>query len=59
VIDLLRAAAHPRLIGSFPATKRVVSHRLRITDAAELDGSVEALLAEAYETVGPGTRGLH
>jgi Domain of unknown function (DUF5655) len=59
VIDLTRSAEHPCLIGSFASTKRVVSHRLRIADGAQLDASVAALLREAYETVGPGTRGLH
>jgi Domain of unknown function (DUF5655) len=56
-IDLLREAEHPCLIAAFPTTKRVVTHRLRITDAAQLDDSIAALLAEAYEDVGPGTRG--
>ena len=56
-IDLLREAEHPSLIAAFPTTKRVVTHRLRITDAAQLDDSIAALLAEAYEDVGPGTRG--
>ena len=56
-IDLLREAEHPCLIAAFHTTKRVVTHRLRITDAAQLDDSIAALLAEAYEDVGPGTRG--
>jgi hypothetical protein len=34
----------------------VVTNRLRITDADQLDDSIAALLREAYETVGPGTR---
>jgi len=56
-IDLLREAEHPCLIAAFHTTKRVITHRLRITDANQLDDSVAALLAEAYEDVGPGTRG--
>ena len=56
VIDLLREAEHPCLVAAFPTTKRVVSHRLRIDDPAQLDESVRALLREAYEEVGPGTR---
>jgi hypothetical protein len=56
VVDLLREADHPCLIGSFSSTKRVVSHRLRITEPTQLDEKLAALLAEAYSDVGPGTR---
>ena len=56
-IDLLREAENPCLIAAFNTTKRVITHRLRITDDAQLDDSIAALLAEAYEDVGPGTRG--
>jgi hypothetical protein len=55
-IDLLREAEHPRLLAAFHTTKRVVTHRLRITDADQLDDSIQALLQEAYDDVGPGTR---
>ncbi len=57
VIDLLRTAEHPLLLAAFPTTKKVVSHRLRIEDESQLDESIAALLAEAYEDVGPGARG--
>jgi hypothetical protein len=56
VIDLLRSAEHPLLLVAFPTTKKVVSHRLRFTDAKQLDDSILALLREAYADVGPGTR---
>ena len=56
VIDLLRPADHPCSIGTFPSTKKVVSNRLRIRDAHQLDDEVRALLREAYTDVGPGTR---
>ena len=56
-IDLLREVEHPCLLAAFPTTKRVITHRLRITEAAQLDESIGALLAEAYADVGPGTRG--
>ena len=56
VIDLLRPVNHPCLIASFASTKRVTSHRLRITSGDQLDDSIVSLLREAYETVGPGTR---
>ncbi|NNH71634.1 hypothetical protein HLB23_17475 [Nocardia uniformis] len=55
-VDLLRPAAHPRLVDAFPTTKTVVTHRLSFTTADQIDESVDALLVEAYETVGPGTR---
>ncbi len=57
-IDLLREAEHPCVIAAFPHTKKVVTHRLRITDAAQLDGALAALVEESYEEVGPGTRSL-
>jgi hypothetical protein len=56
IVDLLREAEHPRLIAAFPTTKRVTTHRLRITDVAQLDGALAGLIAEAYADVGPGTR---
>ncbi len=46
------------VIVAFPHTKLVTTHRRRIADAAELDDALAALVAEAYEEVGPGTRGL-
>ena len=56
VIDLLREIEHPLRIGSFRSTEKVISHRLRISDPGELDGTIAALLCEAYEEVGPGTK---
>lgn len=56
VIDLLREVEHPRLRGAFHTTKKVLTHRLTITNAEELDESVSETLKEAYDTVGPGTR---
>lgn len=56
VIDLLREAQHPCLRGAFHNTKKVITHRLTITKAEELDASVSEMLREAYDTVGPGTR---
>lgn len=57
VIDLLREAEHPCLLSAFNTTKRVVTHRLRVTESEQLDDSIQALLQEAYDDVGPGTRG--
>ncbi|MBA2462289.1 MAG: hypothetical protein H0V45_11085 [Actinobacteria bacterium] len=56
-IDLLREAEHHCLLAAFPTTKKVVTHRLRVTETGQLDESIEALLQEAYAEVGPGTRG--
>ena len=56
-VDLVREADHPCLFSAFHTTKLVVTHRLRITDEAQLDDALEALVAEAYEDVGPGFRG--
>ncbi len=55
-IDLLREVEHPCVLAAFPTTKRVITHRLRITDSSQLDDSVGALVAEAFKDVGPGTR---
>ena len=56
-VDLLREAPHPCLLMAFPHTKRVFTHRLRITEAEQLDPSLAALVKEAYDEVGPGMRG--
>jgi Zn-dependent M32 family carboxypeptidase len=55
-IDLLREVEHPLLRASFPTTKKVFTHRLTFTRVDQLDDDVAALVREAYETVGPGTR---
>lgn len=34
----------------------MITHRLTITSDDQLDDTLAALLAEAYDTVGPGTR---
>ena len=56
-IDLLCIADHPTLLAAFATTKKVKTHRLRITAPEQLDDSIAALLQEAYDEVGPGTRG--
>ena len=55
-IDLLREVTHPLLRSSFPTTKRVFTHRFSLEQPSDLDDSIDELLAEAYDTVGPGTR---
>jgi hypothetical protein len=56
-IDLVREVEHPGLIAAFNTTKRVITHRIRVTVADQLDDSLEALMVEAYGDVGPGFRG--
>ena len=49
-------APHPgRIEERVHATAKVITHRLDATTAAEID-SLVALLREARDTVGPGTR---
>jgi len=55
-IELLRRAEHPKLRTAFPTTKKATMHRLTFGSVDELDDAFDALLKEAWETVGPGTR---
>jgi hypothetical protein len=55
-VDLLRETTHPALRTAFATTKKVTTHRLTISRLDQLDSALKKLLAEAYETVGPGTR---
>ncbi|QNG21269.1 hypothetical protein G4H71_01280 [Rhodococcus triatomae] len=55
-VDLLRRVHHPQLRDAFPTTQKVVTHRLTITEDEQLDDVLAGMLAEAYESVGPGTR---
>jgi hypothetical protein len=57
-IDLLREVEHPLNLAVIPHTKRVLTHRMRVTALEQLDGSVASMLREAHETVGPGARSL-
>jgi hypothetical protein len=56
VIDPRRRVAHPSLRVAWKTTVKVVTHRLKIERAEELDESISRLLCEALATVGPGTR---
>jgi hypothetical protein len=58
-VDLLREAEHPSLLAAFHTTNRVITHRLRVTDASQLDDGLAALVREAYEQVGLGAPALH
>ena len=54
-VDLVREVTHPLLLAAFATTKSVITHRLRLRTLADL-ASVEDLIAESYDTVGPGFR---
>jgi hypothetical protein len=55
-IDLLREVDHPRNLAVIPHTERVLTHRMRVTEADQLDDSIADMLRESYAEVGPGTR---
>jgi hypothetical protein len=55
-VHLTREADHPLLRARFPTTKKVTTHRLTLTRPDQLDDDLLALVEEAHETVGPGTR---
>jgi Domain of unknown function (DUF5655) len=55
-VHLTREAEHPLLRARFPTTTKVTTHRLTLTRPEQIDGDLLALLDEARETVGPGTR---
>jgi len=54
-IELLREAKHPHVRTSFATSKKVTMHRLTLTTVAQIT-TLEALLREARDTVGPGFR---
>ena len=41
-VDLLREAEHPCKLAAFPHTKRVITHRLRVTEPTQLDDALAA-----------------
>lgn len=55
-IDLLRGVDHAANLAVIPHTERVLTHRMRVTEPAQLDESIAAMLRESYDEVGPGTR---
>ena len=55
-VHLTREADHPLLRARFPTTTKVTTHRLTLTRPDQLDDALLALVDEARETVGPGTR---
>lgn len=57
-IHLLRRVEHPRCIHAGKTTRQVWTHRLTLRGPQDLDDGLRALVHEAWETVGPGTRRL-
>jgi hypothetical protein len=55
-VHLTREAEHPLLRARFPTTTKVTTHRLTLTRPDQFDGDLLALVDEAREAVGPGTR---
>ena len=55
-IDLLRTVEHQQLREAFATTKKVTTHRFWFDDAAQIDNAIFGWIAEAHDTVGPGTR---
>jgi hypothetical protein len=54
-IHLLRTVDHPLLRMAFATTKKVTTHRFTLGSPDQV-ASLDDLLREAAETVGPGTR---
>jgi len=55
-IELLRSVHDPKPRTSFSTSKRVVMHRYSLRHLKDFDDSIRALISEAADTVGPGTR---
>jgi hypothetical protein len=55
-VHLLREADHPLLRARFPTSAKVTTHRLTLTRPDQLDDELLALIDEARQDVGPGTR---
>jgi hypothetical protein len=55
-IELTREVADPKPRTSFPTTKRFFMNRYSLRELDQFDATIKALIAEAYETVGPGSR---
>ena len=55
-IDLLRQVRDPAPRTAFQTSKKVWMHRYSLRHLDQFDDAIRALLREAWETVGPGTR---
>ncbi|WP_139416042.1 DUF5655 domain-containing protein [Agromyces laixinhei] len=55
-IELLREVTDPKPRTSFATSKRVTMHRYSLRHPEQFDDAIRALIREASETVGPGTR---
>ncbi len=55
-IELLRPVTDPKPRTSFATSKQVTMHRYSLRRLEQFDDAIRALIREAAETVGPGTR---
>ncbi|MGI8416417.1 MAG: DUF5655 domain-containing protein [Nakamurella sp.] len=55
-IELLRTATDPKPRTSFATSKQITMHRYSLRHLEQFDDAIKALISEAAETVGPGTR---
>jgi len=55
-VELAREVTDPRPRTSFPTTKRFTMHRYSLRELDDFTPAIRALLREAYDTVGPGSR---
>lgn len=55
-IELLREVTDPKPRTTFATSKRVTMHRYSLRHFKQFDDAIRALIREAAETVGPGTR---
>ena len=55
-VELLREVTDPKPRTTFATSKRVTMHRYSLRHLEQFDDAIRALIREASETVGPGTR---
>ena len=55
-IELLREADEPRPRTSFATSRQVIMHRYSLRHLEQFDESIQSLIREAAQTVGPGLR---
>lgn len=55
-IELLREVIDPKPRTTFATSKKVIMHRYSLRHPEQFDDAIRALICEAAETVGPGTR---
>lgn len=56
-VELRREVSTPKPRTAFRTSKSVVMHRYSLRELEQFDDGIRDLIREAWETVGPGTRG--